>query len=182
MTNNDGRFSRNRRQLLAGAAVFFGGLSVSARGYAEADGGVSHTAEAIHQETVFHASPKKVYDALTVTAQFQKVIDLSAAAQAMAIPKKPAEVNREPGGAFTIFGGHIVGRQIELVPEQRIVQAWRVVTWDPGIYSVARFDLVEQSGATKLVFDHTGFPIGQGAHLAEGWTVNYWQPLAKVLA
>jgi len=182
MVNTEERFSPERRQLLVGAAVLFGGLTVNASAYAEGEGEVSHTAEAIHQETVFNASRKKVYDALTVTAQFQKVIDLSAATQAMAISKKPAEINREPGGAFSIFGGHIVGRQIELVPEQRIVQAWRVVTWDPGIFSIAHFELVEQGGVTKLVFDHIGFPVGQGPHLAEGWTLNYWQPLAKVLA
>jgi len=171
-----------RRQLLAGAAVLVGGLSFGAPAHAEGEDDVTHVAEAIHQEIVFNASHKKVYDALTQTAQFQKVIDLSAATQAMAISKQPAEISGEPGGAFTIFGGHIVGRQIELVPEQRIVQAWRVANWDPGVFSIAHFELKDQAGATTLVFNHTGFPAGQGAHLAEGWRINYWRPLAKVLA
>jgi activator of HSP90 ATPase len=171
-----------RRQLLTRAAVLVGGLSFVAQADAAAEGDVSHMAESIHQETVFKASRKKVYDALTLTEQFQKVIGLSAAAQAMALSKKPAEISRDQGGVFSIFGGHIVGRQIELVPEQRIVQAWRVVDWEPGVYSIAHFELVDQAGSAKLVFDHTGFPVGQAAHLAEGWTVNYWQPLTKFLA
>ena len=106
-----------RRQMLSGAAVLVGGLSFGERAYADGDGEISRTAEAIHQEVVFRASRKKVYDSLTIAAQFQKVIDNSAAMQAAAISKKPAEISRELGGAFSIFGGHIVGRQLELVPE-----------------------------------------------------------------
>ena len=170
-----------RRQLIGAAAVLVGGLGLGERSRAEGEGEVSHTAEAIHQEIVFNASRKRVYDVLTVAAQFQKVIDNSAAMKAMALAKKLAEISRELGGAFSVFGGHIVGRQLELVPGQRIVQAWRVVDWEPGIFSIAHFELVEHADSTKMVFDHTGFPGGQGAHLAEGWRVNYWEPLAKVL-
>jgi len=170
-----------RRQLLGAAAVLVGGLGLGARLRAEGESEVSHTSEAIHQEIIFNAGRKKVYEALTVASQFQKVIDNSAAMKAMALAKKPAEISQELGGAFSVFGGHIVGRQLELVLGQRIVQAWRVVDWEPGIFSIAHFELVEQAGSTKMVFDHTGFPGGQGAHLAEGWRVNYWQPLAKVL-
>jgi activator of HSP90 ATPase len=171
-----------RRQLLGAGAVLLGGLGLGARLSAQGEGEVSRTSEAIHQEIIFNASRKKVYEALTVASQFQKVIDNSAAMKAMALAKKPAEISRELGGAFSVFGGHIVGRQLELVPGQRIVQAWRVVDWEPGIFSIAHFELVEQAGSTKMVFDHTGFPGCEGVHLAEGWRVNYWQPLAKVLA
>jgi len=94
---------------------------------------------------------------------------------------KPTQISREAGGTFTLFGGHIVGRHLELVPNERIVQAWRVVTWSPGVYSIAKFELTEQGSSTKLVFDHVGFPDGQGQHLAEGWKANYWEPLEKYL-
>jgi Activator of Hsp90 ATPase homolog 1-like protein len=56
-----------------------------------------------------------------------------------------------------------------------------VGSWEPGIYSIARFELVEQGSGTKIVFDHTGFPKGKAEHLAEGWKINYWEPLEKVL-
>jgi activator of HSP90 ATPase len=95
---------------------------------------------------------------------------------------KPVEVSAEAGGAFSAFGGHITGRQIELIPNERIVQAWRPASWGPGQYSIARFELTEQGSGTKLVFDHTGFPQGQAQHLAEGWKSNYWEPLEKYFA
>jgi activator of HSP90 ATPase len=100
----------------------------------------------------------------------------------MSLGTKPTEISRETGGAFTIFGGHITGRQVDLVPNERIVQAWRVDGWNTGVYSIAKFDLVEQASGTKIVFDHTGFPPGLGKHLAAGWKAHYWEPLQKLVA
>jgi len=91
-------------------------------------------------------------------------------------------ISSDPGGAFSMFGGVIVGRHIELVPDARVVQAWRVAYWPKGLYSIARFELVEQGAATKIVFDHTGFPAGDAESLASGWKAHYWEPLAKFLA
>jgi uncharacterized protein YndB with AHSA1/START domain len=147
--------------------------------------GVSHTADAIHQEIVFQAAPERVYAALTDAKQFDKVIDLSGIRQAGALPpeaNKPTQVSPEAGGTFVLFGGYITGRQIELVPNIRVVQAWRAANWDPGVYSIAKFELVKQGAATKIVFDHTGFPKGAGKGLAAGWHKHYWEPLTKFLA
>jgi len=173
-----------RRQAIAGVAAAFGSLVLgSTRAWAGTEGEISHTAEAIHQETVFKASRKRVYEALTDTKQFEKVTQLGAAMQSgMSLGTKPTEISREVGGAFSIFRGHILGRHIELMPNERIVQAWRVADWNPGVYSIAKFELVEQGSGTKIVFDHTGFPKGQGEHLAAGWKGNYWEPLEKFLA
>jgi activator of HSP90 ATPase len=108
---------------------------------------------------------------------------LSAAMQSgMAKDTQPTQISREPGGAFALFGGLIVGRHIELVSNERIVQAWRAVEWDPGAYSIVRFELLERRGGTRLLFEHTGFPKGQAQHLAEGWKMNYWRPLVEFLA
>jgi uncharacterized protein YndB with AHSA1/START domain len=173
-----------RRQVLLGAASLFGCLtlgSVDARPSVPDD--ISSACEVIHQEVVFQASPKRVYEALTDAKQFNKVVMLSAAMQSgMAPGGKPPEVSREVGGAFSAFGGYVTGRHIELLPSERIVQAWRAASWGPGQYSIARFEFTEQGSGTKLVFDHAGFPQGQGAHLAEGWKANYWEPLEKYLA
>ena len=145
------------------------------------ESGLSHSAEAIHQEVSFSSSPKRIYEALMSAEQFQKVILLSAARTQVYVTSRPAEISREPGGTFVIFGGYIAGRHIELVPHQRIVQAWHEKEWAAGVYSIARFELHEAGTGTKLIFDHTGFPAGAGDHLAIGWKINYWEPLAKFL-
>ena len=121
----------------------------------------------IHQQIDFTASPQRVYEALLDAKQFA------------AFSGRPAEINREAGGAFSHFKGHIIGRNVEFAPNQRIVQAWRVVTWPEGAYSIARFELKPQGSGTRLVLDHIGFPEGLHDHLAQGWEENYWSLLKK---
>jgi activator of HSP90 ATPase len=173
----------SRRRLVSGAITFAACAALPVQVRAGAEDGISHAAESIHQEPLFPASRKRVYEALTVTSLFDKIVKLSGAMQSgMALGKKPTAISRQVGGAFSLFGGHIVGRHIELEPSQRIVQAWRVVDWNPGVYSIVKFELVEQGANTKILFDHTGFPVGGAQHLAEGWTANYWEPLRKHLS
>jgi activator of HSP90 ATPase len=176
-----GRLTRRRAITAVGMGLAGAALKPCVAS-ADSQDEISHTAEAIHQENSFKASRKRVYEALTVTDQFDKVIEISGAKKSTALGTKPTRISRDVGGSFEIFGGHIVGRQVDLAPNQRIVQAWRVVDWEPGVYSIARFELAEQEDGTRIVFDHTGFPNGLGAHLAEGWRLHYWEPLAKFLA
>ncbi len=171
-----------RRQAIAGFGMAFGGLALGAtQAWAGAEEEISRTEESIHQEAVFKASRKRVYEAITDAKQFDKVIQLSGVMQSMHLGDKPTEISREVGGAFTLFGGYITGRHVELVPNERIVQAWRTGSWAPGIHSIAKFELVEQGSGTKLVFDHTSFPKGEAESLASGWKAHYWEPMEKLL-
>jgi activator of HSP90 ATPase len=172
-----------RRQAILGVAAAIGGLALgSGVAWAGGEEEISRAAEAIHQEAVFKTSRKRVYEALTDAKQFDKIIQLSGVMQAMHLGDKPAEISREVGGAFALFGGYITGRHVELVPNERIVQAWRTGSWPPGVYSIAKFELVEQGAGTKIVFDHAGFPKGEAETLASGWKAHYWEPMQKLLA
>jgi activator of HSP90 ATPase len=68
----------------------------------------------IHQEVVFNASTERIYEVLTDAKQFSEITGA------------PTEITTEAGGSFSCFGGMIFGRNIELLPGKRIVQAWRV--------------------------------------------------------
>ena len=128
-----------RRQAIRGVVGAFAGLVVSSTGARAAVGdGISHTADSIHQEPVFQASPKRVYEALTDAKLFTRVIQLSGALQEMHLPDQPAVISREEGGSFALYGGFITGRHIELVPNVRVVQAWRAGDWPAGVYSIAK--------------------------------------------
>jgi activator of HSP90 ATPase len=173
-----------RRQAIAGVAVAFGGLALSStNAWAEGGEEISHTAESIHQEVAFKASQKRVYEALMDAKQFERVVQLSDAMKTRMPPGAPhASISPEVGGAFSTFGGLIVGRNIELLRNERIVQAWRPAYWKPGVYSIVKFELADSGSGTKLVLDHNGFPDGDGKSLLDGWNKNYWEPLAKFLA
>jgi len=131
--------------------------------------------ESIHQEIVFKANATRIYDALLDSKKFSEFTGGAS-----------AEINRDAGGAFSCFGGVIMGRNVELVPDRRIVQAWRVQNWPEGIYSIVKLELHAQGAETRLVMDHVGFPDGLRGHLNGeepdgGWHRQYWEPLAKYL-
>jgi activator of HSP90 ATPase len=125
---------------------------------------------AIEQEVVLPASPKRVYDTLLDSRQFSEFTGA------------PAEIGRDPGGAFSCFGGMITGRSIELISGQRIVQAWRVGNWPEGIYSIVKFELAAEGQGTRLNLRHTGYPEEGREHLESGWHKMYWEPLRKYLS
>ncbi len=173
-----------RRQAIVGVAMAFGGVALgSIKTWAGTGEEISHTAESIHQEVVFTATRKRVYEALTDAKQFEHVVQLSDAMKTrMPSGAPPTQISPEVGGAFSTFGGIIMGRQIELVPNERIVQAWRPAYWQPGVYSIVKFELADSGSGTKLVLDHKGFPDGDGQNLLKGWNENYWEPLKKFLS
>ncbi|HET6143473.1 MAG TPA: SRPBCC domain-containing protein [Candidatus Acidoferrales bacterium] len=172
-----------RREAIVAGITGFAGLGlVPARAWGRADDEISHAAESIHQEPEFNSSAKRIYVALIDPKQFDKVVELSGVLQAMHLGNRPSQISPAVGGPFALFGGFITGRQLELVPDKRIVQAWRVGDWPEGIYSIAKFELVPQGTGTKIIFDHTGFPKGDAESLASGWKAHYWKPLTKLLA
>src|SRR5260370_19744254 len=71
----------------------------------------------IHQEVDFKAPPARIYETLLDAKRFSAFTNL------------PAEIQPESGGSFKLFDGHIEGRNIELALNQRIVQAWREISW-----------------------------------------------------
>jgi uncharacterized protein YndB with AHSA1/START domain len=127
---------------------------------------------AIHQEITIDADPARVYKALTDPEQFGALTGRGAAA-----------LTADAGAAFSLFDGHITGRNVELVPDQRLVQAWRAASWPEGVYSIVNFQLERDAGEqTRLVFDHTGFPAEAHDELAAGWGKMYWEPLQRYLS
>jgi uncharacterized protein YndB with AHSA1/START domain len=178
----------SRKRFVVGAGAIGAGLSgwtASAIAAAEAAGDdeISHDREAIHQLVDFTASPARVFQTLTTTERFDKVVRLSAAMHSgLSLGSAPTQIDAEPGGAFSLFGGYVTGRVLELQANALVVEAWRSGSWRPGAYSIATFQLAPHEAGTRLTFDHVGFPAGEARTLAQGWHENYWEPLAKYLA
>jgi activator of HSP90 ATPase len=167
----------SRRRMIARSMIGLGSLATSgAQASTREASGESPkmkaiiAAKAIHQEEDFKASPQRIYEALLDAKQFSAFSG-----------GRRAEIDRDIGGAFSLFAGHIAGRNLELVPDRRIVQAWRAVAWPEAVYSIVRFELQRRDSGTRIVFDHTGFPSDLAEHLESGWQENYWKPLRKYL-
>lgn len=165
-----------RRRLVTGVAIAMGGIAANSRLLAETlqqpmqekpGTTASSTRTSLHDEIVLKTSPQHIYELLLSSKQFA------------ALTGAPAEIDPTAGGAFSTFGKLIEGRTVELVPNQRIVQAWRPTSWEPGLYSIVRFELKARGSETTIVLDHTGFPEGDFNHLEWGWKTHYWEPLKK---
>ena len=164
-----------RRPFISGAAVSLIGISTTSAfagspQAARPSSAPNATRTSLHQEIDLKTTPARIYAVLLDSKQFA------------AFSHELADIHGEPGGTFSMFGARILGRNVELVPNQRIVQAWREISWDAGVYSLVKFELVADGTGTKLVFDHTGFPSRAAEHLAAGWRGNYWDPIDKFLS
>jgi activator of HSP90 ATPase len=168
-----------RRQVISGIGIAFGSMAAGSKAWGKTQQATmketpstaaNQTRTSLHQDVDLEASPQRVYDVLLDSKKFA------------AFSGMPAEIDPKAGGAFSMFGGLIVGRNVELTPNQRIVQAWRPTHWDPGIYSIVKFELKPQGSGTLLLLDHTGFPEGEFDHLDGGWKEHYWELLKKFLA
>ena len=126
--------------------------------------------DVIHQVVTLPASPARVYAALMDSAEHS------------AFTAGEAVISPEVGGAFTAHTGGVEGRNVELVPGERIVQAWRLTNWPAGVWSLVRFALEADGDSTKLTMDHVGVPVDFIGPITEGWRVRYWTPLATHLA
>ena len=127
--------------------------------------------EHIHLEAaIAGASPEQVYELLTNGAKFGDVTG------------QPGKGGGAAGAYFALFNDWLEGRQIDLVPGERISQAWRFTDWDPGVYSIVRFTLASDADGTRLTVDQDGVPENVHEHVRTNWPAFYFEPFIKHFA
>ena len=89
----------------------------------------------------------------------------------------PAEIGTEAGESFALFGGRVVGRNVELVPGRKIVQVWRATYWPEDAGTIVRIEFHSDGDHTRLVLDHDGVPEDRVTHVDAHWRTRYWQAL-----
>jgi len=85
-------------------------------------------------------------------------------------------------GNFTISDGEIEGRNLELVPDQKIVQAWRYNDWPQGHYSTITFSLKPTKKGTRLTFTQIDIPDDKFEDIKQGWIDYYWNPIKQLFS
>jgi uncharacterized protein YndB with AHSA1/START domain len=129
----------------------------------------------IHLNALIDATPLDVYAYLTDGEAFGAATGMT------------AQIEPREGSTFSLFDGRIEGRQVELVPRERVVQAWRFGAahpdvWDPGVYSIVRFTLIAQGAQTRFVVDHEAIPGEWSAHIESGYPSFYAEPMNRYFA
>lgn len=125
----------------------------------------------IKQSLTFRASPHAVYEALTDSRKHSKFTGVS------------ASISRRVGGKFTVADGHTNGINLVLIPDRKILQAWRISMkgWSKDHYSLADFSLKRISGGTRLNFTQLGVPSSCYQLIKHGWHEHYWTKMKNFL-
>ncbi len=94
----------------------------------------------------------------------------------------PAKVSEEVGDEFDAWDGYIHGKNLELVPHQRIVQAWRTSEFtDDEPDSKIDITLEPVGKQTRLTLHHSGLPP-HGSQYEQGWVDSYFEPMKEYFA
>jgi activator of HSP90 ATPase len=123
----------------------------------------------IRQSITFKAGPHDVYELLMDSRKHSKLTG------------DKATISRRVGGRFTV-GDYIEGVNLELVPDQKIVQSWRGTDWPQGHFSRASFTLKAIEGGTRLSFSQNQVPEDFYDEIRQGWHDYYWTPMKNALA
>lgn len=125
--------------------------------------------KSIRQSVTLPATPARVYSLLMESRRHA------------AFTGAAARISAKVGGSFSAYDGYITGRNIELVPDKRIVQSWHACDWPDGHMSIAKFSLAKVKAGTRLTFLHSGVPDNQYASIKQGWKDFYWEPMKRAL-
>lgn len=132
----------------------------------------------IKQTVTIPASPKEVYSALMSSVKHTKITGAKAL------------IGKKKGDPYYTYDGYITGRNIELVPGERIVQSWIAMEdkWPAGHESKITFRLkakparrgagkVNAGDSTVISFLHEDVPEVIAKNFVTGWKDYYWNPL-----
>jgi activator of HSP90 ATPase len=122
----------------------------------------------IKQSATFNAGPHTVYELLMDSKKHS------------VLAGDEAKISRKIGGKFNV-GGYIEGVNLELIPDEKIVQTWRYEDWPKGHFSRATFLLQALDGKTRLTFTQSGVPATFYEDIKQGWIDYYWTPMKEML-
>ena len=122
----------------------------------------------IKHKVRFKISPEKIYDLLADSRK------------RTAVTGREALISSKVGGKFSTDAGQVTGVNVDLMPGQRLVQAWRRKDFPEGIYSMAAITLAPTpGGGTELVLTHRGVPKHLLDQIEDYWRSVYWTPMKE---
>ncbi|KAI8607793.1 activator of Hsp90 ATPase [Chytriomyces sp. MP71] len=86
----------------------------------------------------------------------------------------PASIKPEVGAEVKLFGGNVEGKILELVPNKKIVQTWRLKTWPANHYSTVTLTFEEGRESVMLRLEQTEVPVGEKDLTTKNWKGYYF--------
>lgn len=94
-----------------------------------------------------------------------------------------ARMSEEIGAEVSAWDDYISGRNVELIPGERIVQTWRTSEFtDEHEDFVISIVLAEVDDGTLLTLEHSNVPDDQRSYEESGWQSHYFEPMIAYFA
>jgi uncharacterized protein YndB with AHSA1/START domain len=94
-----------------------------------------------------------------------------------------AVMSDKVGDEVEAWDGYITGRNLELVPGERIVQSWRTTQFtDEHEDSIITVTLEETEDGTLLTLVHSNVPKEQISYERGAWQKHYFEPMQEYFA
>jgi len=97
-----------------------------------------------------------------------------------AFTQSASNVSKEINKQYTLFGGSITVINIELVPNEKIVQKWRSADWPEGHFSTVTMTFKNEDNGTKLYLKQINVPASDYQRTQANWHNFYWQRIKMV--
>ncbi|HVS91596.1 MAG TPA: SRPBCC domain-containing protein [Mucilaginibacter sp.] len=88
------------------------------------------------------------------------------------------EMSTDVGSEFSLWGGSIVGKNLEFEPNKKIVQQW-YFDGEPEESIVTIKLHLGKNNSTSVELRHTNIPDKEYDDFASGWDEYYFGPLAE---
>lgn len=91
----------------------------------------------------------------------------------------PARMEEKAGTKFSLWGGDIHGKNIEVTRYKQLVQEWFSGSWKKP--SRVTFTLTEKGPETEVELLHVDVPDEEGEEIAHGWKTYYLGSMKELL-
>lgn len=88
---------------------------------------------------------------------------------------EPAEMSAEAGSEFSLWDGSIAGKNIEFIPDKKVVQQWYFGEQPEA--SIVSITLHPHKHGTSAELKHTNIPSEDYQDITEGWDETYFGAL-----
>jgi len=91
----------------------------------------------------------------------------------------PAVMSSVVGFDFSLWGGDVYGKNLEVDEGKKLVQEWYGGEWDNP--SIVAFDLHADDHTTEVILEHKGVPDEEIEDIDAGWDDYYLGPIKNLL-
>jgi activator of HSP90 ATPase len=91
----------------------------------------------------------------------------------------PAVMDDKVGTQLSLWGGDVWGKNVEVVPNQKLVQEWYGGDWPQPSYVM--FTLEEKNGVTTVKLHQENVPEKEYEAIKDGWKRYYLGEIKKYL-